>query len=78
MLNRFRASRRPRQASEDTHVESTHRDLEKEAGKPLDDSPVKWMTLRVFIMAIIVSIGGFIFGYDTGKLYKFVLLPQRF
>jgi MFS transporter, SP family, sugar:H+ symporter len=66
MLHRFRDNRRQQQASDDTHVDSTSRDLEKEAGRPLDDTRVHWMTFRVFIMAIIVSIGGFIFGYDTG------------
>jgi MFS transporter, SP family, sugar:H+ symporter len=68
MLNRFRNrdNRRQQHASFDTNVDSTAGDLEKEAGRPLDDGPVRWMTLRVFIMAVIVSIGGFIFGYDTG------------
>jgi hypothetical protein len=32
----------------------------------LDNAKVHWMTPRVFLMGIIVSIGGLIFGYDTG------------
>jgi SP family sugar:H+ symporter-like MFS transporter len=45
-----------------------HADLEKEAGEPLDNSHVRIFTVRVFLMGIIVSIGGLIFGYDTGQI----------
>lgn len=40
-------------------------DREKEAGV-YDDSPVKFLSMRSFAMGILVSMGGFIFGYDTG------------
>ena len=40
-------------------------DREKEAGG-YDDSPVKFLSVRSFAMGILVSMGGFIFGYDTG------------
>ena len=41
-------------------------DSEKEAGL-YDDSPVKFLTVRSFLMGVLVSMGGFIFGYDTGQ-----------
>lgn len=33
----------------------------------LDDSPVQYLTWRSFILGLCVSMGGFIFGYSTGK-----------
>lgn len=45
-----------------------HADLEKEAGETLDNTPVRTFTPRVLLMGIIVSIGGLIFGYDTGQI----------
>jgi hypothetical protein len=32
----------------------------------IDDSPVKYLTWRSFILGLCVSMGGFIFGYSTG------------
>lgn len=40
-------------------------DRDKEAGV-YDDSPVKFLSMRSFAMGVLVSMGGFIFGYDTG------------
>ena len=47
----------------------------------VDDSPVRVFTLRVFAMGLIVSIGGLIFGYDTGQISGFLEMSdflQRF
>lgn len=33
----------------------------------LDNSPVKYLTWRSFILGMCVSMGGFIFGYSTGR-----------
>ena len=44
------------------HVSS---DSVKELGG-YDDTPVKFLTLRSLLMGVLVSMGGFIFGYDTG------------
>ena len=33
-----------------------------------DNSPIPRLTLASFVMGVLVSMGGFIFGYDTGKL----------
>lgn len=40
-------------------------DREKEAGL-YDDTPVKFLTGWSLAMGLLVSMGGFIFGYDTG------------
>lgn len=40
-------------------------DREKEIGV-YDDSPVKFLSMRSLAMGVLVSMGGFIFGYDTG------------
>jgi hypothetical protein len=67
MVNHLRDPERP--LSEDTSNNATSdlKDLEKEAGTNLEDGPVRWMTPRIVAMGIIVSIGGMIFGYDTGN-----------
>jgi hypothetical protein len=52
------------------------RDLEKIAGEPLDDRPIRLFTPRVLAMGIIVSIGGMIFGYDTGQISGFLEMPN--
>lgn len=39
--------------------------LEKD-GYLLDDSPVRYLTFRTFILGLIVSMGGTVFGYSTG------------
>ena len=43
-------------------------DPEKDAGT-YDDSPVKFLTTRSLMMGVLVSMGGFIFGYDTGQCF---------
>ena len=45
-------------------------DREKEAGLyEYDDSPVKFLSMPSLAMGVLVSMGGFIFGYDTGMSY---------
>lgn len=43
--------------------------LEKD-GLTVDDSPVKYLTWRSFILGMCVSMGGFIFGYSTGGCHR--------
>lgn len=38
----------------------------------IDDSPVKYLTWRSFILGLCVSMGGFIFGYSTGMFHNIV------
>jgi sugar porter (SP) family MFS transporter len=47
----------------------------------LDYSPLPRLTMASFLMAILVSMGGFVFGYDTGQISGFLEMPdflQRF
>lgn len=43
-----------------------------EKGVELVDSPIPLLTWRSVVMAILVSMGGFIFGYDTGQISGFL------
>jgi len=38
--------------------------------KAYDDSPFPRVTWHSFVMGVFVSMGGFIFGYDTGTLHR--------
>lgn len=62
-----------RHAEEQEHAtevpDSNHE--EKYSGT-LDESPVPRLTLRSFIMTLFVSLGGLIFGYDTGQISGFM------
>lgn len=45
-------------------------------GGALDHGKVHYLNFRVYTMAIIVSIGGMIFGYDTGQISGFLAMPD--
>ncbi|KAI8635676.1 general substrate transporter [Xylariaceae sp. FL1651] len=47
---------------------------EKEAS--LDYSPLPRVTKRSFVMGVLVSMGGLIFGYDTGQISGFLEMPD--
>lgn len=42
----------------------------------LDYSPLKRVTGRSFILCVLVSMGGLIFGYDTGQISGFLEMPD--
>ncbi|KAI0152638.1 general substrate transporter [Xylariaceae sp. FL1272] len=42
----------------------------------LDYSPLKRLTGRSFVMGLLVSMGGLIFGYDTGQISGFLEMPD--
>ncbi|KAI9738345.1 MAG: hexose transporter hxt1 [Cirrosporium novae-zelandiae] len=46
-------------------------DAEKAEITGYDDSPIKYLTWRTFVLGIIASMGGFIFGYNTGQISGF-------
>jgi SP family sugar:H+ symporter-like MFS transporter len=52
-----------------------HSEKQKYTG-PYDDSPVPRLTIHSFIMGVFVSMGGFIFGYDTGQISGFLGMPE--
>lgn len=58
-------------AEQQEHPETEHAQnasvVEKE-GDAYDDSPIPYLTWRTFVLGIVASMGGFIFGYATGWL----------
>ncbi|KIV89186.1 hypothetical protein, variant 1 [Exophiala mesophila] len=56
-----------------------HSDQSTDARKSLADldySPLRRITLQSFLMGILISMGGFIFGYDTGQISGFLEMPD--
>lgn len=47
--------------------------LPKHVSSDYDDAPVPRLTIHSFIMGVFVSMGGFIFGYDTGQISGFLV-----
>ena len=84
----FRRTSRGSEAATSVHDEVASgtttppkKDLEKEAGMQLIDGPLHYYNFRVISMGIIVSLGGLIFGYDTGQISGFLEMQdflQRF
>jgi SP family sugar:H+ symporter-like MFS transporter len=58
------------------HEKATSDDGSQSEKKPYagayDNSPVPRLTIHSFIMGVFVSMGGFIFGYDTGQISGFL------
>lgn len=50
-------------------------DREMFAG-PAVDTKIPFLTWRSFLMGVVVSIGGFLFGYDTGQISGFLEMPE--
>lgn len=42
----------------------------------LDYSPLPRITGRSFVLCVLVSMGGLIFGYDTGQISGFLEMPD--
>lgn len=40
------------------------------------DTPIPLLTWRSLVMGIFVSMGGFLFGYDTGQISGFLEMPD--
>lgn len=70
-----------RSSSENTAVAATPPfgdnvvDREKVGGDNLDDSKYPLITFRTFLATVIASMGGIIFGYDTGQISGFLEMP---
>ncbi|EEQ91354.1 hypothetical protein RJZ56_007008 [Blastomyces dermatitidis] len=41
---------------------------QEKLGEEFVNTPIPWITWRSFIMGVFVSMGGFVFGYDTGQI----------
>ncbi|KAJ5382400.1 Major facilitator superfamily domain general substrate transporter [Penicillium concentricum] len=66
--------KRPQDLYADPQVPSDARSSNEHEKGPNDlvDTPVPLLTWRSFIMCILVSMGGFLFGYDTGQISGFL------
>lgn len=47
-------------------------DHEKRRSSSLDESPIPWVTWRSLVLGAFASVGGIIFGYDTGQISGFL------
>ncbi|PYI01595.1 monosaccharide transporter [Aspergillus sclerotiicarbonarius CBS 121057] len=54
---------------QDAHPIDSHHEKSEE---PIVDTPIPLLTWRSFLMGIFVSMGGFLFGYDTGQISGFL------
>jgi hypothetical protein len=62
-----------------TDGSTTHSEKQMEQQKyngQYDNSKVPLLTIHSFIMAVFVSMGGFIFGYDTGQISGFLGMSE--
>ncbi|KAI9934831.1 hypothetical protein AWENTII_005638 [Aspergillus wentii] len=73
--NLFSKSRGEETPQAPTPARSDSTGVEKDNGI-LDDSPVQYLTWRSFILGVLVSMGGFIFGYSTGQISGFTTMPD--
>ncbi|RAK99895.1 sugar porter family MFS transporter [Aspergillus ibericus CBS 121593] len=48
----------------------------KKSEEAIVDTPIPLLTWRSFLMGIFVSMGGFLFGYDTGQISGFLEMPD--
>ncbi|KAL2815658.1 general substrate transporter [Aspergillus granulosus] len=69
----FKPSAEQQEHSQATTPERADSTLEKDNGL-VDDSPVKYLTWRSFVLGVVVSMGGFIFGYSTGQISGFTTM----
>lgn len=65
-LQRFHPPSEQKNLSQATTPRRADSTVEKD-GLDLDDSPVAYLTWRSFFLGVVVSMGGFIFGYSTGE-----------
>ena len=56
--------------------ESSDVERDEKFGQNVDSSDLSFVRLRIFAMLMIVSLGGFIFGYDIGQISGFVQMQD--
>ena len=65
-----------KRAQADAPVDSSHtssvQDVNTEKATPFESGHVPFLTARTFFMAMLVSMGGIVFGYDTGQISGFL------
>ncbi|KAE8350904.1 general substrate transporter [Aspergillus coremiiformis] len=75
MMSRFNPQAEQPEHQEHFDTIRTDFNLEKD-NVMLDDSPVKYLTWRSFVLGIVASMGGFIFGYSTGQIAGFTTMKD--
>jgi SP family sugar:H+ symporter-like MFS transporter len=65
IISRFKPRAVQEEGSEPSMPSGSASFVEKN-GHIYDDSPVKYLTWRSFVLGVLASMGGFIFGYSTG------------
>ncbi|KAG2413586.1 hypothetical protein HFD88_002775 [Aspergillus terreus] len=75
LMSRFKPRAEQQEHSESATPARSESHLEKDH-QMLDDSPVTYLTWRSFILGIVVSMGGFIFGYSTGQIAGFTTMDD--
>jgi MFS transporter, SP family, sugar:H+ symporter len=69
--------RREKRTSTDGSTTHSEKQMEKQKYTgPYDDTKVPLLTIHSFIMGVFVSMGGFIFGYDTGQISGFLGMAE--
>ena len=69
--------RREKRISTDGSTTHSEKQMEREKYTgPYDNSKVPLLTIHSFIMGVFVSMGGFIFGYDTGQISGFLGMKE--
>lgn len=77
MLDTF-TKRAPKEKEADENGYTSRNDSfpDAENYKGLDDTPVRMLRLRIIVMGLLVSMGGLIFGYDTGQISGFIAMSD--
>ncbi|OJJ76408.1 hypothetical protein ASPBRDRAFT_116879 [Aspergillus brasiliensis CBS 101740] len=71
MMSRFKPQADHSESSTEAPTPARSNSAVEKDDVMLDDSPVKYLTWRSFILGVVVSMGGFIFGYSTGQISGF-------
>lgn len=74
LLSRFKPGAKPGvdEAAHETSGTGRNPPLPDQDMEKMDDSPPHVWNIRVIFMILVVSIGGMIFGYDTGQISGFL------
>jgi SP family sugar:H+ symporter-like MFS transporter len=73
-LSKFKAQL-PFGRTSQSDTEGSQSEKQKYVG-PYDNTPIPRVTIHSFIMGVFVSMGGFIFGYDTGQISGFLGMAE--